>query len=87
MKRKNNHYISILEPPFKIYKIDSCNVKNFSVLNKRKYNFDVFNYICKKFKRFKLYHSMDEEFEKIFSDFTNCNINENINPYFIDIHR
>lgn len=104
MKRKNNHYISNLESVSKKNKIDTSNKiineKKKSTSSKRKYNFDVFNYIFKKFKRFKLNSSMEEELENIFSDFTNCNIDEELmeskkeinnndqctNPYFIDIY-
>ena len=98
MKRKNNHYISNLESVSKKNKTIISN----QISNKRKYNFDVFNYICQKFKRFKFNYSMDEEFENIFSDFTNCNINEELmehnqentknnnnqctNPYYIDMY-
>jgi hypothetical protein len=102
MKRKNNHYISNLESVSKKNKTIIYNEMSNQISNKRKYNSDVFNYIYKKFKRFKFNYSMDEEFENIFSDFTNCNINEELmeynqedakynndqstNPYFIDIY-
>ena len=105
MKRKNNNYISNLESVSKknkttIYNQMSNEIGN-QMSNKRKFNSDVFNYICKKFKRFKFNYSMDEEFENIFSEFTNCNINDELmeynqedtknndqckNPYFIDIY-
>lgn len=95
MKRKNNNYISNLETVSKKNKFDISS----EISNKRKFNSDVFSYICQKFKRFKLNYSMNEQFENIFSDFTNCNIdeekmenveenvhNQSTNPYFIDIY-
>ena len=102
MKRKNNHYISNLESVSKKNKTIICNEMSNEMSNKRKFNFDVFNYICKKFKRFKVNSTLEEEFENIFSEFTNCNIDDELmeynqedqknkndmctNPYFIDMY-
>ena len=110
MKRKNNNYISNLESVSKKNKTTLYNQMSNEIgneignemSNKRKFNFDVFNYICKKFKRFKVNSTLEEEFENIFIDFTNCNINEELmeynqedqknkndmctNPYFIDMY-
>ena len=85
MKRKNNCYISGLEPISK--KIKLSNVRK-----KFKLNQENFLEVCHNFKKIKLNYTQEEELRNSFENFNTGNnedngVNDNnINPYFLDFY-